>query len=218
MLVADLASLVAAVFVGIVLALIARAIYTAFRNRKIDSDRRVWSWWLVPLSIFFIAASVAGQAQRDESESSAPTSAAESLTARERCTQKVIETAKTAPPEQRALLTDLGGDVGTVAAKFCAKADRMGALAANGNIVRSDAFSISTCTDGVLAQFDRIPRRQRAFTRHDFGIFARRYCEEAVQRDYLEGARFVANRKRLVTLQQEVLRELLRSGKIHQLP
>lgn len=218
-LLADITSSVAALLVGFFLALIVRGIYNAFKNRKIDSDhRRVWSWWLVPLTIFFTAMSILGQAQRAEKDNAAPTTGASRAAARERCTTKVIETAKTAPADQRALLTGLGQDVNTVAANFCAKADRMGALAANGNILKSDAFSISTCTDGVLAQFNRIPKKQRAFTRPDFRIFAQRYCEEAVHRNYLEGARFVANRKRLVALQQKVLRELLRSGKIHQLP
>jgi hypothetical protein len=213
----DVTRLVAAILVGLVAALIVRGLYVAFRNRKIDSDRRVRSWWLVPLAIWFASISLA-QVQRDKSNNAAPTSAENRATARERCTTKVIENAKTATPAQRVSITYLGKDIPTAAANFCAKADRMRALAADGSILPSDAFTISTCADGVLGQFDRIPKEKRGFTRADFRIFAQRYCEEGVRRNYLEGARLPENQKRLVALQQSILRELIRSGKVHQLP
>jgi hypothetical protein len=202
---------------GFFWAAVIRGIYVFVRRRR-NPSHPFWSPWLFVLAALCSLLAIAGQQAREGSETDAAavslgvvsTEAAE-ITPVQRCVTKVLQDWNELPEAQQ---PPVPGGIRAYAGKFCGRASRDGVLGASGGVYPTDTFMAGICAEGVMGEFDRVPKDQRAFNRPDFRIFAKRFCAEAIDRGLIEGARSGKNRDALDALQDEVLSELLAEGTI----
>lgn len=117
---------------------------------------------------------------------------------------KVVTELESAPPEQVANIP-AGVSIEGYARDFCEDAESKGALATNGDVRCDDELIRSACVQALMTNFDTVPVAERRFSTGDFRRFAERYCDEAIKRDLLEGARFGKNQRELEALREQVI-------------
>jgi len=201
------ASFVVALALPLGVAAAVRLAYAKLRKRRFASP---WLFVFAAVIAFLIYAGQVLQEQdrvNKEAVERGVVERAEDATPVDRCVTLVLEEVDTLPYEQRALILEDGREFLT---RVCAAADREGNLTTSGHVYATDEFRLAMCTEVVLAEFDEIPPAERAFTRADFAVFGRAYCEEAVE----QGIGRNTPRSEIEALQGAVLDRLLESGQI----